>query len=869
MSFQSEQIVLFVVATILIALFAWIYLRDRQPRTGLWMLGWSAVYIHFTVALLFSFSLLQARWAVFLKVSALAVAGISFLLSVSVIYTHKAKRIAFVILSGAMSIVYTMGMVWNIRQVWIYALLVFLAASVSLYHVLRYYGSKGRYLYIFGLVVIPQAVWSIQQALMHKPAAGLASFLSTFFVVSGLLYWRYYRRFTPGAITTSISFVAWGSTFVLAEFLHLPILGPGNPSVIWDLPKYFVAIGMILTLYENQVELAATIAHRYRSLFDEDLAAVYVSTFDARLLDCNDAFVAMYGFESKMQALSASAIGCYVDPVNREEFIGRLIDQGQVLNYESQQRRQDGSPFWILESAIIVKSVDGQDVIEGSAIDITERKQAEIALKQSEERFAVIFRHSPLACAIISPKSEFLNVNENLLRLLKRPADEVIGKTTLELGFWKSKEEREAFYRKLRTQGSIHNLEINFPDAEGMGHVGLYFGALVRMGEQECSIGMLLDNTGRQELEAKFLQAQKMDALGRLAGGVAHDFNNLLGVISGYAELLEAKLGNHDQFGRYCAKVIEATQRCSGLTQQLLTFSRKQASRNVLLDPNQELAELAGILSRLIGEDIEIKVDLRSRGSVLIDKTHFEQIIFNIAVNARDAMPHGGQLSIETGNYASLAPARTPWLAIRIKDTGEGMNEETKLHAFEPFFTTKPLGRGTGLGLATVYGIVKECEGEISIESSCGQGTQITILLPVAQKEHPDDRDGELIARKVGGNILFVDDELEILHNNADLLRSIGYSVQCAGSGQEALKLVSEIAELDLVITDVVMPEMNGREFADRLLQVRPQTKVLFVSGYADEVLLQAGISTLGNPFLPKPFTLKQLDFKLQEMLTV
>ncbi len=869
MSFQSEQIVIFVIATILIALFAWIYLRDRQPRTGLWMLGWSAVYIHFTVTLLFSFSLLSVSWAVFLKTSALAVAGISFLLSVSVIYTHKVKRIAFVILSGAMSVLYTMGMVWNTRQIWIYPVLVFIAASVSLLHVLRYYGSKGRYLYVFGLVVVPLAIWSIQQALMRKPAAGLASFLGTFFAVSGLLYWRYYRRFTPGAITTSISFVTWGSTFVVAEFLHSHILGPGNPSVIWDLPKYFVAIGMILTLFENQAELAATIAHRYRSLFDEDLAAVYVSTFDGRVLDCNDAFVAMYGFKSKMQALSTPAVGCYVGPLTREKFVRRLIDQGRMLNYESQQRRQDGKPFWILESATIVKSSNGQDMIEGSAIDITERKQAEMALKQSEERFAAIFRHGPMACAIISSKGEFLDVNENLLRLLKRSADEVIGKTTFDLGFWKSEEERAAFFEKLRTEGSIQNLEVNFRDAEGMDHVGLYFGALVRVGEKECSFGMLLDNTGQQELEAKFLQAQKMDALGRLAGGVAHDFNNLLGVISGYAELLEAKLGSHDQFGRYCAKVIEATQRCSGLTQQLLTFSRKQASRNVLLDPNEELDELAGILSRLIGEDIEVKVDLRSHGSVLIDKTHFEQIIFNIAVNARDAMPHGGQLCIETDNYTGLGPAGAPWLAIRIKDTGEGMDEETKLHALEPFFTTKPLGRGTGLGLATVYGIVKECEGEISIESSRGRGTQITILLPLAQREEPDSGEGEIISRKVGGNILFVDDELEILQNNAALLRSIGYSVQCAGSGPEALKLVTEIAELDLVITDVVMPEMNGREFADRLLQIRPQTKILFVSGYADEVLRQAGISILSTPFLPKPFTLKQLDFKVQKMLMV
>jgi CheY-like chemotaxis protein len=361
-----------------------------------------------------------------------------------------------------------------------------------------------------------------------------------------------------------------------------------------------------------------------------------------------------------------------------------------------------------------------------------------------------------------------------------------------------------------------------------------------------------------------------MDALGKLAGSVAHDFNNLLGVISGYAELLEAKLGHDARYGHYCSKVIEATQRSSGLTRQLLTFSRKEPSRTLVLDPNQALRELAGMLSRLIGEDIEIKVDLRSRGSIVIDRTHFEQIIVNLAVNARDAMPHGGQLVIETDNRMGPAPAEQPYLVIQIRDTGEGMDEETKLHAFEPFFTTKPIGRGTGLGLATVYGIVKECEGEISIESTPGQGTQISILLPIAPQTGDTGNFHERIAfRRETGNILLVEDEIEILNNNAELLRSIGYCVRCAGSGQEALELVPEIPKLDLVITDVVMPEMNGREFADRLLQIRPQTKVLFVSGYADEVLLQAGISTLSTPFLPKPFSLKQLDFKVQELLTV
>jgi len=769
-----------------------------------------------------------------------------------------------------MSVIYTMCLVWNTKHIWIYPLIVITAASISMLHVIRYYGWKTRYLYIFSLVIIPQGIWALQQSLVHNPTAGLFSFLSSFFAISGLLYWRYYRRFTPGVITASASFLAWGAMFPLAQILHSPILGAHSQSVVWDLPKYFVAMGMILTLFENQAELAVNIAHKFRSLFEGNLAAVYVSTFEGTLLDCNGAFVEMYGFSSKANALAAPAVSCYLNFDQREKFIGHLRADGRVINYESQQRRQDGSIFWALERATIVQGATGGELIEGTALDITERKDVEIALKQSEERFATIYRHSPMGCAIISLEGVFLDANENLLQLLKLCADQVIGKTEIDLGLWKSEEQRAGFLQKLRSEGSVQNLEIEFKDSQGRSHAGIYFGTLVRTGDIECIFSTLLDYTEQRELEAKLLQAQKMDALGRLAGGVAHDFNNLLGVISGYAELLETKLGHEDHYGRYCTKIIDATQRATGLTRQLLTFSRKEISRPAPLRPNQALRELAGMLSRLIGEDIEVKVDLRSRGVIVIDKTHFEQIIFNIAVNSRDAMPHGGKLIIETENQTGPAPLEIPYVAIRIRDTGEGMNEETRLHAFEPFYTTKAMGRGTGLGLATVYGIVKEREGEISIESIPGKGTQISILLPIVpQIENTDDSDVTPTLRNGSGNILLVEDEVELLDANAELLRSIGYSVRCAGSGPEALDLIPEIPELDLVITDVVMPKMNGREFADRLLQMRPQTKVLFVSGHADDVVLQAGISTLGTPFLQKPFSLRQLGFKIQELLAV
>ena len=875
MSPKFDQVVVFAVMSILVTLFSWIYLRDRKQRMGLWMIGWIAIFIHFAASLLFTFSILSENWFVFLNRATLEVAGVSFLLSVSEAFGTQRKRAFFILLVGVPSVVYIACLLWAPQLGWVFPLLLITSILTVFIGVCRHYGWRSAYLSILCVITLPAAAWVLREALRNNPDEGLTFYLSALYCVTGILYWRHYRRFTPGVITTSLSFVAWGLVFPVGDILNAWHAGPPGSSVLWDLPKYFVAFGMILTLFESQMEIATNAARQYQVLFEGNLASVYLSTVEGKLLDCNGAFVSMYGFQSKQEALASSTISYYVAAEDREDFLALLQKQGQVINYECRQRRKDGSTFWILERATIVTDSLGRRVIEGTAIDITERKQAEIALRQSEERFATIFRHSPVGCGIVSLDGTFLNVNENLLQMLKLSADQVIGKSGVELGLWKGKEEREAFYQKLRADGSVQNLEIEFKDSEGNRRVGLYFATLVRIGNKECIFGMQLDCTEQRELEAKFLQAQKMEALGRLAGGVAHDFNNLLGVIGGYAELLESTLGRDENYKRYCAKIIETTQRASGLTRQLLTFSRKEITRVAPLKPGQAIRDLANMLSRMIGEDVEMNLDLRSTGTVLIDKTHFEQIIFNIAVNARDAMPAGGQIFIETEDLFRPAPdaagyAETHYVVIKIRDTGVGMDEKTRVHAFEPFFTTKAMGRGTGLGLATVYGIVQQCGGEISIESEPDNGAQITILLPaVLETETADDHPHQSQLSKGSGHLLLVEDEPELLDANAEFLRSLGYSVSCAGSGPEALDLISEIPKLDLVISDVVMPRMNGREFADSLLEVRPNTKILFVSGYADDIVLQTGISALGTPYLQKPFSLKQLGYKVQELLAV
>jgi PAS domain S-box-containing protein len=875
MSPRFEDLVVFGVTSIVVALFAWIYTRDRQKRAGYWMLGWIAIFIHFAAPAIEEFLPWLTRYTSWIKVATLIVAGTFFLLSVSEVFVNRRRRIAFSLLISTAAILYLTAALLQVRAGWLFAGLLATSCIYASVQAVSFYGWRSPYMYSIFLL-LPYGGWAAGQALLGHPMHGLRFYLFGFSYVTGLVYFRHFRRFTPGVIFTSASFIVWGCVFPLGAFLAARHMGPPPASFFWDLPKFFVAFGMIFTLFENQTEVANTVASQYQVLFEDNLAAVYVSTFEGRLLNCNSAFLRMYGFETKEEALSLPVDSLYSHPSVREEFLEDLGRQGQIVNYECTQRRKDGTLFWILERAIIIPAANGDRLIEGTAIDITERKQNELALKQSEERFSTIFRQSPVGCGILSLDGVFLNVNDNLLRMLALPAEKVIGKNAVELGFWKSQQQRDDFYQRLRSEGSVQNLEIKFKDAAGGQHVGLYFATLVRIGDKECIFGMQLDQTEERELEAKFLQAQKMEALGRLAGGVAHDFNNLLGVIGGYGELLESKLEGNESLRRYCTKIIDTTQRASGLTRQLLTFSRKEVVRPTPLQTGQALAELTAILPRLIGEDIELVVDLCASGTVVIDKTHFEQIIFNIVINARDAMPGGGQLFIETEDI--LRPVLTAngsvtigqYVALRIRDTGVGMDEETQLHAFEPFYTTKQVGRGTGLGLATVYGIVQQCQGEISIQSNPRTGTQVNILLPATAAIEPAAVDDFCEVMKKGqGNILLVEDEADLRNVNAEFLISLGYKVFCAGSGPEALELAADDGQIDLVISDVVMPKMSGREFADRLLEIRPSTKLLYVSGYADDVVLQTGVPMQGMVFLQKPYSLRQLAVKVQSLLSV
>jgi PAS domain S-box-containing protein len=367
-------------------------------------------------------------------------------------------------------------------------------------------------------------------------------------------------------------------------------------------------------------------------------------------------------------------------------------------------------------------------------------------------------------------------------------------------------------------------------------------------------------------------QSQKLEAVGQLAGGVAHDFNNMLTAIIGYTDLSLRRVGLEDSIRRNLEQTRKAAERAASLVRQLLAFSRKQILEPKILDLNDVVKDMHKMLTRLIGENIQLATRLETNlGSVKADPCQVEQIIVNLVVNARDAMPRGGKVTIETANVTLEDQAAPEHVMLAVSDTGSGMDQETQARIFEPFFTTKDVGKGTGLGLSTVYGIVKQSGGNISVYSEPGTGTVFKIYLPRIDEATASAID--MLAQDMnapGGSetILLVEDEDAVRGLTRKILMQAGYKVLDAKSGEEAIRLCrGHAGPIDLLLTDVVMPEISGKEVADRLLELRPTLRVLFMSGYADEAIVQHGVLDANVKFIQKPFTWLALTRKVREVL--
>lgn len=392
-------------------------------------------------------------------------------------------------------------------------------------------------------------------------------------------------------------------------------------------------------------------------------------------------------------------------------------------------------------------------------------------------------------------------------------------------------------------------------------------------------VGVQVDVTGKKKLESQYRQAQKMEAVGRLAGGVAHDFNNLLTVINGYCQVLASILPPQDKASEMVGMIARAGERAADLTRQLLTYSRKQIQTIQVLNLNQVLASTEKILRRMIGEDVEL-VLMPGAGLHLVkaDPGQIEQVVMNLAVNARDAMPTGGTLTIQTENLQLAErsaqgtfeiPAGS-YVVLSVTDTGGGMDVLTQAHVFEPFFTTKEPGKGTGLGLAMVYGIVKQNNGYITVDSVLNRGTTFRIYLPnvrEAERPHPGPRETANLPKGTE-TILLVEDEKEVRALTGYLLQQQGYKVLAASSGAEALEMsIRHDGPIDLLLTDVVMPNMSGRHVAEALRMRHPRMRVLYLSGYTNDTILRYGIMDAETAFLQKPFRVSDLAHKVREVL--
>ncbi len=505
-----------------------------------------------------------------------------------------------------------------------------------------------------------------------------------------------------------------------------------------------------------------------------------------------------------------------------------------------------------------------------------ERKRAETALRASEARLRVLVEQLPAILWTVDSSLRFTSALGAGLTRVGLSAKEIVGKTMAE--FFETTDESFlpiASHRRA-VKGEPATFHLQWRGASYACHAEPLRGSDA---DSSGAICMALDVTDRKNLEEQLRQAQKMEAVGRLAGGIAHDFNNLLMVIQGYAELLTDRLKPGDPLRRNAEQIQEASQRATSLTRQLLAFSRKQMLAPSILNVNSVLADMEKILRRLIGEDIELAaVSTPNPWSVKADRSQIEQVILNLAVNARDAMPKGGKLTIETANIEfDNRNARTPavvapgsYVMMAVTDNGCGMDAETQAHIFEPFFTTKEKGKGTGLGLATVYGIVKQSGGYVWMYSEVGKGTTFKVYLPrVEEPAAPKEPKSEPEPVVKGTEtILLVEDEQGVRELAKEYLELSGYRVLVAKDGSAAIKTAAEYAgAIDLIMTDVVMPGISGRELASKISTLRRGIRVVYMSGYTDQAIVHHGILDSEVMLLQKPFTLSALAAKLREAL--
>lgn len=644
-----------------------------------------------------------------------------------------------------------------------------------------------------------------------------------------------------------------------------------------DLLRMVTAIGDQIGQFINRMSTQESLREsedRYRDLVESSLDLICTHDLEGNILSANRGATSLLGYS--LEVLLKKNLRDILAPKFREDF-GKYLET----------TRSKG----VTTGMMVVQTITGENrvveyrntlraeglsspVVRSVAHDVTERMTVERALKRSEAQWRALFDNTLDAALIADDSGIYVEANPAASVLLDVPIEKILGRTIKDFTDESYHKEAMTMWDTFLAQGQMKGvIQILRPDGIRL-EVDFAAKSNYTPGRH---LSVLRDLTEQKTLEAQFRQAQKMEAVGHLAGGVAHDFNNLLTAIIGYCDLSLRRLTPNDFVHRNIEEVKKAGERAAGLTRQLLAFSRKQILQPKVLDINEVVADTIKLLSRLIGENVQLVTTLdHALGLVKADPGQMEQVLINLIVNARDSMPQGGTVTIETSNVTMDAEVAEKYVSVQpglhiklnVSDTGCGMDSETQAHIFEPFFTTKEVGKGTGLGLSTVYGIIKQSGGYITVQSEKGQGTTFSVYLPRV------DASVETIASPVveiprgTETILIVEDEVLVRDMTRLILEQVGFTVFVVSDGNEALKLFEENPQpVHLILSDVVMPGMSGQQLADKVKMLRPSIRILFMSGYTDDAIVHHGVLEEGTPFLEKPFTPDNLVRKVREVL--
>ena len=620
---------------------------------------------------------------------------------------------------------------------------------------------------------------------------------------------------------------------------------------------------------------------KYRNIFENAVEGIFQSIPEGRFLSVNPALAKMFGYESPqalIETITDTDRQMYVLPEDCMRFRKLIEDEGHVEAFEARMYRRDGGTLWVSVAARAIYDEEGSLVcVEGTTEDITKRKRDEDALQESEAKYRSVVENS-LVAVYIAQNGLFRFVNAPFRTLLGYTLSEVIDRLGPMDLVHSDDRERVARNTMKMASGEAGFVEHEFKAVRKDGKVitvkamesGLYYHGT------PASTGILMDITRERTLEAQLRQAQKVEAIGHLAGGVAHDFNNILTVMTGYASLLDMKMDGDDPLREHVTQILSASKKASGLTQSLLTFSRQRSVTLLAVDINGIVRGTIGLLKRLITEDIVLNASLKPDAiTIMADATQIDQILFNLVTNAVDAMKKGGTITIETelaelDEFPETHGFGKPgvYAVLSVTDTGEGMDEATREKIFDPFFTTKEVGKGTGLGLSTVYGIVRQHGGYISVASEPDAGTSFRIYFPALDKKIMD-KDEPAPGGLRGGKetILVAEDDESVRRFLVEVLGLYGYRVVQALDGEDAVRKFAVNDDIDLTILDSVMPNKNGREAYDDIVRMRPGTRVLFISGYTKDVVLDKGVIEKEFAFISKPLSPNDLLRAVREVL--